>query len=74
MARVLVADDQADVSRLLGAVLRRRGHDVAEPTTGDEALAAVRRDRPDLAVLDVHMLGSNVLEVLGRCRRRRWCW
>lgn len=61
--RIVVADDDADIRRLVTFVLRRRGYTVVEAADGDEALAAIRRERPDLAVLDVMMPGLTGPEV-----------
>lgn len=62
-ARIVVADDDADIRRLVAFVLRRRGHEVLEATSGDAALALVRRELPDLLVLDVMMPGLSGLDV-----------
>ncbi|HEY3109658.1 MAG TPA: response regulator [Chloroflexota bacterium] len=63
MARVLVADDEADIRSLVAFTLRRRGHEVVEAKDGTEALKLIRRAPPDLAVLDVMMPGLSGLEV-----------
>ncbi|SRR5712692_378852 len=61
--RVLVADDEADIRRLVAFTLRRRGYEVIEASTGDHALELIRGQRPDVAVLDVMMPGLSGLEV-----------
>lgn len=55
MARILVADDSADMRDLLGALLSGEGHDVTVATNGAAAIAAIRSQSPDLLVLDVMM-------------------
>jgi two-component system response regulator MtrA len=62
-ARVIVADDEADIRQLVAFTLRRRGHVVIEATDGDAALALISTEHPDLAVLDVMMPGLSGLEV-----------
>lgn len=62
-ARIVVADDEADIRRLIVFMLRRRGHAVLEASAGDVALDLIRRERPDLVVLDVMMPGLSGLEV-----------
>ena len=64
MARIVVADDDGDIRRLMGFTLRRRGHEVVEAAAGDAALALIRSQPPDLVVLDVQMPGLTGLEVL----------
>jgi CheY-like chemotaxis protein len=60
-ARLVVADDAAAVRGLLGAALA--AYTVLEAARGDEALALVRRARPDLVVLDVQLPGLDGLAV-----------
>jgi CheY-like chemotaxis protein len=63
-ARIVVADDEEDIVRLVAFVLRRRGYTVLEARTGEEALELIRRERPDLAVLDLRMPGMDGLQVM----------
>ena len=63
MARIVVADDEGDIRRLIAFTLRRRGHEVFEAADGTSALETVRGLHPDLAVLDVMMPGMDGLEV-----------
>ncbi len=62
-ARIVVADDEADIRRLVAFTLRRRGYVVIEAAAGDEALALIQQEQPDLAVLDVLMPGLTGIEV-----------
>ncbi len=62
-ARIVVADDEADIRRLIVFILKRRGYTVLEANAGDVALELVRRERPDLVALDVMMPGLTGLEV-----------
>jgi CheY-like chemotaxis protein len=52
---VLVVDDEEPIRRLLGRLLARRGYEVAEATTVDEALALVASFKPGLVICDVRM-------------------
>jgi two-component system, OmpR family, response regulator MtrA len=65
---ILIADDDEDILALVKAVLERSGHEVVAVGDGAEALASVRRRRPDLAVLDITMPHVDGLEVLRRLR------
>ena len=62
-ARIVVADDEADIRRLVVFTLRRQGYTIFEAGAGDAALALIRQEKPDLAVLDVMMPGLTGLEV-----------
>lgn len=68
MARVLVVDDQPDVRFLWRTMLRRDGHEVAEATSGTDALDAIAADAPDVVLLDGHLPDVAGLDVLARAR------
>jgi DNA-binding response OmpR family regulator len=52
---VLVVDDHAPMRTLCRVNLEAAGFRVLEAADGDEALAAIRTDRPDLILLDIMM-------------------
>lgn len=62
--RVLVVDDEPDITRLLEVVLAREGFGVETARTGTEALARLRQQRPDLMILDVMLPDIDGLAVL----------
>jgi DNA-binding response OmpR family regulator len=62
-SRIVVADDDPDIRRLIVFTLRRRGYEVHEAGAGDAALELVRKELPDLVVLDVMMPGLTGIEV-----------
>lgn len=55
--RVLVADDDDDIRMLMRLRLTHRGYDVSEARDGLMALALIRSEEPDAAVLDWVMPG-----------------
>jgi two-component system, OmpR family, response regulator len=67
--RVLVVDDEENISFLLSSALRHSGFEVATAGSGRDALAAVRSFAPDLVVLDVMLPDLDGFEV---CRRMRF--
>ena len=62
-ANILVVDDTPANLRLLVGILQARGHTVRPVPCGELALAAARRDPPDLILLDIEMPGMNGYEV-----------
>ena len=64
MIRVLVAEDQTMVRGALAALLELEADlsVVAQVERGDEVLDAARRERPDVALLDIEMPGGDGLE------------
>lgn len=62
-------DDDATISRLVSRSLAARGYRVKEFNSGTVAMAGLRRDNPDLIILDVLMPEVDGLEVTRRIRR-----
>jgi DNA-binding response OmpR family regulator len=67
-SRVLVVDDDPDIRRLLGELLRRAGHDVVEADNGRSGLRAFHANSPDLVLLDVSMPELDGWQTLERIR------
>jgi two-component system phosphate regulon response regulator OmpR len=67
--RVLVVDDEPNISELLGTALRFVGYDVRVAGTAGQALAVAESFRPDLVVLDVMLPDLDGFEVLKRLRQ-----
>jgi adenylate cyclase len=65
---ILVVDDLAQNVRLLEAVLSPKGFRVAAASSGEQALAVLSKEHPDVVVLDILMPGMDGYEV---CRRIR---
>lgn len=55
MARILIAEDDSDVRRLVALALEGEGHEVTMSADGIEALHAMAEGLPDLLLLDVMM-------------------
>ncbi len=67
-ALILVVDDVADNVEILRMRLSTLGYDVAEANDGEEALAKIAADPPDLILLDVMMPKIDGLEVVRRLK------
>jgi DNA-binding response OmpR family regulator len=61
--KILVVDDEPFICRSLSFVLRKENYVVFEARNGEEALALIRKERPDLVFLDVMMPRMNGFEV-----------
>jgi C4-dicarboxylate-specific signal transduction histidine kinase len=53
--RILLIEDDADLSEALGDVLEESGHDVIRAIDGEDGLRKMRETRPDIVVLDLMM-------------------
>jgi signal transduction histidine kinase/CheY-like chemotaxis protein len=51
--RIVLVEDQEDSREMMRALLELRGHSVVEATDGLEAIEVIRRERPDVAVVDI---------------------
>jgi type IV pilus assembly protein PilB len=67
-ARILVVEDDDAYRDVLRDTLVGEHYDVVTVANGDEALAHVYRDTPDLILTDLHMPGIDGLELLQRLR------
>ena len=69
MAKVLVADDNAQVRDLLELLLEDAGHQVMLCEDGSEVLTASRSQRPDVVLLDLNMPDVDGFTALQQLRR-----
>ncbi|MEP7036670.1 MAG: response regulator transcription factor [Dermatophilaceae bacterium] len=66
--RALVVDDEPSLTRVVAGYLEHEGFLVTTAPDGEQALAAARREPPDVVVLDVMLPGIDGIEV---CRQLR---
>ena len=55
MAKILIIDDDADITEAMRVILESKNHWVISAASGEEGLAKCRTERPDLIILDVMM-------------------
>jgi DNA-binding response OmpR family regulator len=70
MSRILIVEDDANLSFLYATEFEEEGHDVETVASGAAALDAIERRAPDLLILDIKMEPMDGLEALGRIRER----
>jgi CheY-like chemotaxis protein len=66
MAKILVVDDESDVVELVKLALKDDGHSITGASSGKEGLDLLKKEKPDLILLDVMMPEMDGWEV---CRR-----
>ena len=64
MRRILVVDDDREVVRLIRAYLEQAGFEVLAAYDGDTAVHVIRRERPDLLLLDLMLPGKDGWETV----------
>ncbi len=65
---ILIVDDEPQIRRVMRTTLSSNGYAIIEARSGEEALEIMRKERPELVLLDVNMPGMGGLEV---CREIR---
>ncbi|HSN14383.1 MAG TPA: response regulator, partial [Anaeromyxobacteraceae bacterium] len=68
--RILVVDDEPDITALVAYHLAKAGYRVSTASNGADALKAARDERPDIVILDVMLPGLSGYDVLDELRRR----
>jgi two-component system phosphate regulon response regulator PhoB len=68
--RILVVDDEPDITALVAYHLAKAGHRVSTAANGPDALRAAREERPDIVILDLMLPGVSGYDVLAELRRR----
>ncbi len=66
--RILVVDDEPDITALVAYHLAKAGYRVSTAASGAEALRAAREERPDLVILDLMLPGVSGYDVLADLR------
>lgn len=69
--KLLVADDNRDLVKVLQRRLLKEGYEVVVAFDGEEALTRVKEDKPDIILLDLLMPKFNGFEVLKEIKRMR---
>jgi DNA-binding response OmpR family regulator len=67
--KILVVDDEPKIAEICQDYLKAAGYEVVTAMTGPEGLAAARREKPDLVVLDLMLPEMDGLDVCRALRR-----
>ena len=68
--RILVVDDEPDITALVAYHLAKAGFRVSTAANGPDALKAAREERPDIVILDLMLPGVSGYDVLAELRKR----
>ena len=69
MIKFLVVDDEIGVSGQLKEFLEERGYNAVAATSGNEALRLVKKEKPNIIVLDIVMEGITGIDVLREIKK-----
>jgi len=67
-ARLLVVDDEAQVRKVRADILANEGYESHSVGNGEEALAAIKKEKPDAMLLDINLPGMDGFKVLEAIR------
>jgi CheY-like chemotaxis protein len=68
VAKILIVEDNPDNMKLFAAVLTIRGHAVIGLPGGEELLATMRAEAPQLVLLDIQLPGEDGFQLLEKLR------
>jgi CheY-like chemotaxis protein len=69
MSMILLVDDDDQFRKMLGAMLRRDGHDVVEASDGKEGLRLYKENQVDIVVTDIVMPEKEGIELIIELRK-----
>jgi len=68
MIKLLIVDDEKGITDSLKEFFQHRGFSVRAANSGEEALEAVKNERPDIVFLDIRMKGISGLDTLEKIK------
>jgi two-component system alkaline phosphatase synthesis response regulator PhoP len=71
-AKILVVDDDPDIREVLEALLEGEGLEVVTATNGEEGLETIKKENPDLMILDLLMPVMDGFAVCKQLQDPRW--
>ena len=71
MDNILIVDDEHSIRESLQGILQDEGFRTAFAASGEDALAIIQSENPDLVLLDIWMPGIDGLETLKRIKQLR---
>jgi CheY-like chemotaxis protein len=68
MKKIMLVDDNKDIRRSVQEILERDGYQVVLAKDGDECLQLVRKEKPDLILLDLLMPGIPAIKLIPKLK------
>ncbi len=69
MKKILVVDDEEPIRKMLVKFLTVKGYQACSAASGEEALKLLRREKPQVVLLDIRMPGSDGIEMLKQIKK-----
>lgn len=68
MAKILIAEDEASIRKLIRKLLESEGHEILEASDGIQCMDLYKKKNPDLVITDLIMPDKEGLEVIREIR------
>ena len=69
MTKILLVDEKKDIRDFIVRFFRERNFEVLNATNGIDALLAIKKERPDIVLLELNMQDMDGIELLKRIRK-----
>ncbi|MBN1273139.1 MAG: response regulator, partial [Candidatus Aminicenantes bacterium] len=67
--KILIVDDNEDMQSILSNALKEEGYETMVTGSGEDALLEVRKNPPQLVLLDMKLPGMNGMKVMEEIRK-----
>jgi len=68
---VMIVDDEPDIRKTVKVLLEKEGYNVITAVNGDDCLKKLKRDRPELILMDIMMPGLPVKDVVKQIKETK---
>ena len=62
--KILIVDDDDDMTLILSEILKQLGHDVSTASTAEDAMVLIKTEEYFVVIADIHMPGSSGIDLL----------
>jgi DNA-binding response OmpR family regulator len=67
---IMVVDDEPDIRNTVKTVLEKNGFNVLTAISGDDCLEKLKKDSPDLILMDIMMPGTPVKDIIPKIKQK----
>lgn len=71
MKTIMIVDDEADIRSSVKTILKKEGYNVITAVNGDDCLSKLKKEKPDLILMDIMMPGTPVKEVVKQIKKTK---
>jgi len=70
MKTIMIVDDEEDIRTTVKTVLEKNGYEVITAINGDDCLMKLKKENPDLILMDIMMPGTPVKEIIPKIKQK----